>query len=117
MILEDELGICRDLDVLMDNLVDTYEDEWAAVVKSTSFGVHRTAPIDGSNLQTLLSANSSNSSPTRMNESILVNLLKSVVNIVQQIGRKLFLLCLSSLMLLRRLNRNGNGSAWSRKLR
>ncbi|KAF9007403.1 NADPH nitrite reductase [Cyathus striatus] len=33
VILEDELGICKDLDALMDNLVDTYEDEWATVVK------------------------------------------------------------------------------------
>ncbi|EAU81298.2 nitrite reductase [Coprinopsis cinerea okayama7 len=33
VILDDELGICKDLDALMDNLVNTYEDEWAAVVK------------------------------------------------------------------------------------
>ncbi|TFK34312.1 NADPH nitrite reductase [Crucibulum laeve] len=33
VIIDDELGICRELDALMDNLVDTYEDEWAAVVK------------------------------------------------------------------------------------
>ncbi|KAF8641373.1 hypothetical protein AX16_009994 [Volvariella volvacea WC 439] len=33
VILEDELGICNDLDTLMDNLVATYEDEWDAVVK------------------------------------------------------------------------------------
>lgn len=33
VILEDELGICTDLDALMDNLVNSYEDEWAAVVK------------------------------------------------------------------------------------
>jgi len=39
VILEDELGICGDLDALMDNLVDTYEDEWAAVVKSMSLDV------------------------------------------------------------------------------
>ena len=33
VILEDELGICADLDALMDNLVNSYEDEWATVVK------------------------------------------------------------------------------------
>ncbi|KAF7300645.1 NAD(P)H nitrite reductase [Mycena chlorophos] len=33
VILEDELGICKDLDALMDNLIDTYQDEWALVVK------------------------------------------------------------------------------------
>ncbi|KAF7289888.1 NAD(P)H nitrite reductase [Mycena indigotica] len=33
VILQDELGICKDLDALMDNLVDTYHDEWALVVK------------------------------------------------------------------------------------
>ena len=36
VILEDELGICKDLDAMMDNLVNTYEDEWAAVVKGQS---------------------------------------------------------------------------------
>ncbi|RXW14988.1 hypothetical protein EST38_g10867 [Candolleomyces aberdarensis] len=36
VILEDELGICKDLDAMMDNLVNTYEDEWAAVVKDPS---------------------------------------------------------------------------------
>ncbi|KAJ7057863.1 nitrite reductase [Mycena amicta] len=33
VILQDELGICKDLDALMANLVDTYQDEWALVVK------------------------------------------------------------------------------------
>ncbi|KDR71728.1 hypothetical protein GALMADRAFT_253448 [Galerina marginata CBS 339.88] len=33
VIIDDELGICAELDALMDNLVDTYEDEWANVVK------------------------------------------------------------------------------------
>ncbi|KAF8189889.1 nitrite reductase [Mycena galopus ATCC 62051] len=33
VILQDELGICDQLDALMDNLVDTYQDEWAQVVK------------------------------------------------------------------------------------
>ncbi|KAJ7128043.1 nitrite reductase [Mycena filopes] len=31
--IEDELGICSDLEALMQNLVNTYEDEWAQVVK------------------------------------------------------------------------------------
>ncbi|KAF7323911.1 NAD(P)H nitrite reductase [Mycena kentingensis (nom. inval.)] len=33
VILQDELGICKDLEALMDNLVGTYQDEWAQVVK------------------------------------------------------------------------------------
>jgi len=33
VILDDELGICGELEAFMDNLIDTYEDEWAAVVK------------------------------------------------------------------------------------
>jgi NAD(P)H-nitrite reductase large subunit len=33
VILQDELGICAQLDALMDNLVNTYQDEWAQVVK------------------------------------------------------------------------------------
>ncbi|KAF7350461.1 NAD(P)H nitrite reductase [Mycena venus] len=33
VILQDELGICDQLDAFMDNLVDTYQDEWAQVVK------------------------------------------------------------------------------------
>ncbi|KAJ6571761.1 NADPH nitrite reductase [Mycena capillaripes] len=33
VILQDELGICDQLDTFMDNLVDTYQDEWAQVVK------------------------------------------------------------------------------------
>ena len=33
VILEDELGICAELDAIMDNLINTYEDEWANVVK------------------------------------------------------------------------------------
>jgi nitrite reductase (NAD(P)H) len=33
VILDDELGICKDLDALMDNLINTYEDEWAAAIK------------------------------------------------------------------------------------
>ncbi|KAJ7512051.1 nitrite reductase [Mycena galericulata] len=33
VILQDELGICNELDALMDNLVNTYQDEWAQVVK------------------------------------------------------------------------------------
>ncbi|KAJ7145360.1 nitrite reductase [Mycena crocata] len=33
VILQDELGICDQLDAFMDNLVDTYQDEWAEVVK------------------------------------------------------------------------------------
>ncbi|KAG6901833.1 hypothetical protein C0995_007404 [Termitomyces sp. Mi166 len=36
VILQDELGICKDLETLMDNLVSTYEDEWAAAVKDPS---------------------------------------------------------------------------------
>jgi nitrite reductase (NAD(P)H) len=32
VILEDQLGICAELDALMDNLISTYEDEWANVV-------------------------------------------------------------------------------------
>jgi len=33
VILQDELGICDELDAFMDNLINTYEDEWASVVK------------------------------------------------------------------------------------
>ncbi|KXN90613.1 Nitrite reductase [NAD(P)H] [Leucoagaricus sp. SymC.cos] len=33
VILEDQLGICAELEAIMDNLVNTYEDEWANVVK------------------------------------------------------------------------------------
>ncbi|KAF9446723.1 nitrite reductase [Macrolepiota fuliginosa MF-IS2] len=33
VILEDQLGICAELDAIMDNLVSTYEDEWANVVQ------------------------------------------------------------------------------------
>ena len=33
VILEDQLGICNELDAFMDNLIDTYEDEWAKVVQ------------------------------------------------------------------------------------
>ena len=33
VVLEDELGICAELDAIMDNLINTYEDEWANVVK------------------------------------------------------------------------------------
>ncbi|KAL9711883.1 hypothetical protein Ac2012v2_004956 [Leucoagaricus gongylophorus] len=33
VIIEDQLGICVELDAIMDNLVSTYEDEWANVVK------------------------------------------------------------------------------------
>lgn len=33
VILEDELGICNELEAFMDNLIHTYEDEWAGVVK------------------------------------------------------------------------------------
>ncbi|KAJ7594501.1 NADPH nitrite reductase [Mycena floridula] len=33
VLLDDELGICGELEALMDNLVDTYEDEWATVVQ------------------------------------------------------------------------------------
>ncbi|KAF8804920.1 nitrite reductase [Phlegmacium glaucopus] len=33
VILEDQLGICGELDSMMDNLINTYEDEWANVVK------------------------------------------------------------------------------------
>ncbi|KAJ7637116.1 nitrite reductase [Roridomyces roridus] len=33
VILQDELGICAELDALMDNLVNTYQDEWAQAVK------------------------------------------------------------------------------------
>lgn len=33
VILQDELGICNELDALMDNLINTYEDEWAVAVK------------------------------------------------------------------------------------
>ncbi|KAG6895776.1 hypothetical protein C0992_012651 [Termitomyces sp. T32_za158] len=36
VILRDELGICQDLEALMDNLVSTYEDEWAMAVKDPS---------------------------------------------------------------------------------
>jgi len=32
VILEDQLGICAELDAMMDNLINTYEDEWANVV-------------------------------------------------------------------------------------
>lgn len=32
VILEDELGICNELDAFMGNLINTYEDEWAKVV-------------------------------------------------------------------------------------
>lgn len=34
IILEDELGICADLDKEMDSLVDTYSCEWTEVVNS-----------------------------------------------------------------------------------
>lgn len=34
VILDDSLGICKDLDEAMDALVGTYHDEWAEVVKS-----------------------------------------------------------------------------------
>jgi len=37
VILEDQLGVCAELDAMMDNLVNTYEDEWANVVKGLSF--------------------------------------------------------------------------------
>ncbi|KAJ7039841.1 NADPH nitrite reductase [Mycena alexandri] len=33
VILQDELGICGQLDAFMENLVNTYQDEWAQVVK------------------------------------------------------------------------------------
>ncbi|KAJ7695490.1 NADPH nitrite reductase [Mycena rosella] len=33
VILQDELGICSELDAFMDNLINTYQDEWAQVVK------------------------------------------------------------------------------------
>ncbi|KAJ6631137.1 NADPH nitrite reductase [Mycena sp. CBHHK59/15] len=33
VILQDELGICSQLDAFMDNLINTYQDEWAQVVK------------------------------------------------------------------------------------
>ncbi|KAJ7484733.1 nitrite reductase [Mycena latifolia] len=33
VILQDELGICGELDAFMDNLINTYQDEWAQVVK------------------------------------------------------------------------------------
>ncbi|KAJ7839603.1 NADPH nitrite reductase [Mycena olivaceomarginata] len=33
VILQDELGICDQLDALMDNLVNTYQDEWAQAVQ------------------------------------------------------------------------------------
>ncbi|WVW80433.1 nitrite reductase [NAD(P)H], large subunit [Kwoniella bestiolae CBS 10118] len=33
VILEDELGICADLDAEMDNLIGTYEDEWKKAVE------------------------------------------------------------------------------------
>lgn len=33
VIIDDELGICQELDALMDNLVGTYVDEWAAALK------------------------------------------------------------------------------------
>ncbi|KAG6851695.1 hypothetical protein H0H87_012771, partial [Tephrocybe sp. NHM501043] len=36
VILQDELGICNDLEAMMDNLVNTYEDEWATAVKDPS---------------------------------------------------------------------------------
>ncbi|KAF9480635.1 nitrite reductase [Pholiota conissans] len=36
VIIDDELGICSELDALMDNLVDTYEDEWANAVNDPS---------------------------------------------------------------------------------
>ena len=42
IILQDELGICSELDAFMDNLVNTYEDEWASVVK----GQFHVAPSD-----------------------------------------------------------------------
>jgi hypothetical protein len=35
VILEDELGICADLDREMDALVGTYQCEWSAVVKDS----------------------------------------------------------------------------------
>lgn len=34
VIINDSLGICKDLDEAMDALVGTYFDEWAAVVKN-----------------------------------------------------------------------------------
>lgn len=34
VIIDDSLGICKDLDQAMDALVGTYFDEWAEVVKS-----------------------------------------------------------------------------------
>ncbi|KAG6806586.1 hypothetical protein H0H93_002754, partial [Arthromyces matolae] len=37
VILQDELGICKNLEAMMDNLVSTYEDEWATAVKGHSF--------------------------------------------------------------------------------
>ncbi|KAF6764112.1 nitrite reductase [Ephemerocybe angulata] len=36
VILQDELGICKDLDTMMDNLINTYEDEWAVAIKDPS---------------------------------------------------------------------------------
>lgn len=33
VILDDELGICGELEAFMDNVINTYEDEWAAVVR------------------------------------------------------------------------------------
>ena len=34
MLLDDELGICADLEREMDELVGTYYDEWKEVIKS-----------------------------------------------------------------------------------
>ena len=34
IILQDELGICADLDAEMDALLGTYEDEWAKTVRN-----------------------------------------------------------------------------------
>jgi nitrite reductase (NAD(P)H) len=40
VILEDKLGICAELDAIMDNIVNTYEDEWANVVKGSFQRTH-----------------------------------------------------------------------------
>jgi nitrite reductase (NAD(P)H) len=41
VILEDQLGICAELDAIMDNLINTYEDEWANVVKGLPILKHK----------------------------------------------------------------------------
>ncbi|KAF5354806.1 hypothetical protein D9756_005269 [Leucocoprinus leucothites] len=46
VILEDQLGICAQLEAIMDNLIDTYEDEWATVIPFNAVGSNNLRPAD-----------------------------------------------------------------------